>query len=229
MSENLSDLSGTEENTGTEVALTKSQDAAEINAAELKAAMARGSESLGGPKVTLVNGGEKNPTAPYKTDLTGIPFMVRMATYREGGYGEFLPGKQNNFLTLEAIVLDQAAIDESEAQRKSMRNAAGLDPDAPVRFAPFERIIVNDGSTGLYRAMTMALHAKKLIQVDYDLGADSERGAKGSSIYDEPMACWKKGEEQALKGIEVNFVAPAGLRPSLYNYGGKDAITFYFA
>lgn len=203
--------------------LAEPEDAGEV--AEFNAAMSSAT-SIGGTSGTLVNGKDGNPS---KNDLVGLPFLVRVVTYRENGMGEFTPGVVNNFLTLECQVAPLAMITATATQRKTMRKAAKLPEDDAIRFRPMERFILNDGSTGIYRRVTAELHESGAITLNGDLGERSHKGAKGTSIYDEPMEVWEEGDEKGRTGIQVNLMAPNGLRASTYNYQGSDATTYYFA
>jgi hypothetical protein len=147
--------------------------------------------------------------------LIGVPFMVTKVTYRDGK-GEFAPGTRNDYISFEGVIPPRAVLDQ-------MKKIPDLGP-----YAPEEEIVFNDGTTGLYRQMTMWLHQNGYIKVDETTGELSDRGKRGTSAFDQPREMWEEGETAGSEGIDVAMFAQRGLRVSRYEGPNGPAETYYF-
>jgi hypothetical protein len=153
-----------------------------------------------------------------KTTLIGIPFVITSATFRDG---ILRPDKTpTNYVSLEAVVADKAALD--------MRVAAGrLAADKARQVTPNEAIVINDGSSGICRQVVAYLAAKGLIQVP----AGTEVGPANSTRYDVYRASWLHGfdVDDPNPRFDIVLACRRGLRVSEYESDWGPAGTFYLA
>lgn len=151
-----------------------------------------------------------------RAKLVGVPFLITRVIFRDGT-GMFDKDHKFDYVTCEAIVAPQAAYDKAAQM--------GLFAPAQVPFAPMDRVVFNDGSTGVFRQIVAYLSARDLI----DLGDTTapEEGGKGESRYDRPHSVWSQGGRDAEDGISVTLRASRGLRFSQYSNEHGDAETYY--
>lgn len=164
--------------------------------------------------------------------LVGVPFGAFRVIYREGIQRKGAKWR-DDYVSVETRVAP-AQIMAAVAGRIATRRAAAARSlklsELPVPAAfPDEQLVINDGSTGLYRQITGYLHAKELIK----LPEGDVEGGKGDSIYDLPRSQWLAGAEEASKGIDINMRCSRGLRFSDYENDyttpGEQARTWYIA
>jgi|SRR6266851_2987181 len=156
--------------------------------------------------------------------VVGVPFMVTRAVFRDG-----IQRKGNetrdDYVSIEIRVAPQIAWDISRITQR--RRALELPDGTPVAHAD-EQLVLNDGSTGLYRQIVQYLAAKGMIT----LPNGDEEGEKGDSIFDLPRSEWQEGADEGTKGFDIKLRCSRGLRFSDYKnqYTGDDeARTWYIA
>lgn len=152
--------------------------------------------------------------------LVGVPFMITGAIFRDGLQLKGVPYR-SDFVSLELRIAPASMIQK--------RVSAGrLNAMIMAKVLPGELLVINDGSTGIYRQIVQYLAAKELIT----LPAGKEEGEKGETIYDLPRSEWVSGGEEGGKGFEIMLRCSRGLRYSEYsnNYTGDDTVkTWYIA
>lgn len=157
-------------------------------------------------------------------ELEGVPFGITRLTFRKG-----VKARSHDYymayVSMEAVIADEKYL----ASRK--RN---LD-DKP--FLPGDHVVLNDGSTGIYRQILVYLEAKGYIVLPQDLPVD---GPKEKCRYDLPPSQWLDfvvGENHFNMdadfmeySVDVKLRCPRGLRISEYsNDFADDAETHYLA
>jgi hypothetical protein len=161
--------------------------------------------------------------------LVGVPFMGFRVVFRDG-----IQRKGNeyrdDFASLELRTAPLAVMQRDMSRIMSRRVANKIDEAALMNIVqPEESLVVNDGSTGLYRQIVQYLAAKELIK----LPVGQEVGEKGETIFDLPRSQWLEGAEAATEGIDIQLRCARGLRfseyPSEYLPEGEMARTWYLA
>lgn len=89
-----------------------------------------------------------------KARLLGIPHIITRATFRPGI-------EEKDYVSIEAVVADRGTL-EYEVKRGRVPN---VDSYADLTVEPEERIVYNDGSTGVRRQLVHLLHNMGLIEV----------------------------------------------------------------
>jgi hypothetical protein len=163
-------------------------------------------------------------------DLIGVPFRGFRAVYRDGVQRKGV-AYRDDYVSLELRIAPPAVVLRDIARIQSRRKTF----DAPVLSVaqaaslPGQQLVINDGSTGIYRQITQYLVAKEHIK----LPDGPEEGEKGESIYDLPRSEWLEGADQATEGIGIRLNCTRGLRfseyPSKYLPEGEMAKTWYIA
>lgn len=149
--------------------------------------------------------------------LVGIPFVITHVRFQRGK-------------TAKGMVTVFAQIAPEDILRKRRVNIDNM------AFAPGDSIVLNDGSTGIYRQIVAFLASQGFIT----LPEGSEEGANGESVYDLPPAEWLAvhyGElgtpdaenEYVTYDAEIRLIALRGLRLSEYVNESGDAKTRYLA
>ncbi len=162
--------------------------------------------------------------------LVDVPFIVTGVTYRDGIP---TPDKRpTNYLSIEILIGD------AEALRR--RKERGKLPQTWDAFDPHERLVFNDGSTGIARQITAYLESQGVIV----LPDGPDGGDAGESRFDTYRGEWPGidigvREDGTLEPLYVKFgpgeaapflSLPRGLRRSDYasaKLGGAEATTFY--
>jgi hypothetical protein len=174
--------------------------------------------------------------------LAGIPFLITRVLFRPGITRDIFTDtgkeqKQFAFVTAEVMLTpDFPPLAKINAARKSSK----MDPIASFSELPFEpgdHIVLNDGSTGVYRDITRYLHTKGIIVPAAEI---TDQGALGESSYDLPPGDWTEVTAGDLHfnedgfGIytaDVRLYCPRGLRLSKYENDytapGEQATTRY--
>lgn len=175
---------------------------------------------------------EGNDLAKDKAALVGVPFLIHTVTFRDGVSQKEGKGvRKTNYVSIECIVADKATMDARK--RKGL-----LKDDCP--FEPEERIVFNDGSTGVARQITAYLHAKGLIVVKDNIDESvSLNGGMGESVFDTYRADWvtPRYVAEVIDGgaypdltFDVAYLCPRGLQASKYaNDFSDEAYTYYIA
>lgn len=160
-------------------------------------------------------------------ELVGVPFAIFKLQYREGIQRKGVPWR-DDYVSIQLRVAPAKVLANS-LDRITSRRRGDLVKDKQAIAKPGEELIINDGSTGLYRQVTQYLCAKQIIDVG---DAFPETGEKGECRYDLPRSEWLVGAEQATEGIPVRLRCSRGLRYSEYTNdytGDKKAVTWYLA
>lgn len=157
--------------------------------------------------------------------LVGVPFMVVSATFHEGVQRKGIPYR-DDFVSLEVVVAPFEVMKAQKARILGRRVSAQLtDPEDIAK--PGERVVINDGSTGIYRQIVQYLSMKGLIE----LPDGPLEGPKGECVYDLPRSGWLDGGDETTFSLRLK--CPRGLRYSEYNNEyttpGERAITWYLA
>lgn len=145
-------------------------------------------------------------------ELVGVPFAVFKATFRPGT--PFPDGRPGGYVSLECMVGNEAWM------RKRKVNM----DEKPFGFE--DVIVINDGSTGIYRQVVKALVSQGIVELG---GVIVDGGGKGESTYDLPCDNWERvnggellfnGEEgsatygRATFTVDINLFCPRGIRVS---------------
>lgn len=161
-------------------------------------------------------------------ELVGIPFLITKVTFRRGMKDSENKNRWMAYVSCEAVIADKEYLS---------RRKVNLD-DRP--FLPSDHIVLNDGSTGIYRQVVAVLESTGYIV----LPDGPVQGSKGQSRYDAPPSEWtavnvgmtEMGEVgSANEGFlvytaDVRIFAPRGLRLSNYsNDYSAEAKTRYLA
>lgn len=158
-----------------------------------------------------------------KEDLLGIPMFILKIVYQE-----------KDFVSVHAITKDAAELEKARSRGRVVSNKIGAE----------ERVVFNDGSTGIKRQITKLLHNWGLINV-------GKPESEGDSRFDTPWQEWAEFSQSETLGSKVDSVtvpsftrAPNG-RPLVISsdYGlyasryttqgvagvpdGTDAVTYY--
>jgi hypothetical protein len=163
-------------------------------------------------------------------DAVGVPFLAFKAIYRDGIQRKGVKYR-DDYCSLEFRVAPARTILAGLGRIQSRRASYGVQPLTTEQLAnlPGEQLVVNDGSTGLYRQITEYLAAKQKIT----LPAGPESGEKGTCVYDLPRSQWLTGADEATDGIEIQLRCSRGLRyskyPSEFLPEGELATTWYIA
>lgn len=161
--------------------------------------------------------------------LVGIPFMGFRAVFRDGIQRKGSTHR-DDFASLELRTAPIAVIRRDMTRIMTRRRSNKIDEAALLDMAqPEESLVINDGSTGLYRQIVQYLAAKELIK----LPSGQEVGEKGETIFDLPRSQWLEGAEAATAGIDIQLRCARGLRfseyPSKFLPEGEFARTWYLA
>jgi hypothetical protein len=159
-------------------------------------------------------------------ELVGVPFMATKAIFRDGIQAKGAEWR-SDYVSLELRTAPESVIRRDLPRILSRRKAAGLDGKDFASVGD-EQLVINDGSTGIYRQVVQYLAAKGKIT----LPEGEEEGEKGESIYDLPRSQWLSGAEEATEGIEITLRCSRGLRFSEYENeytGDGKARTWYIA
>jgi len=149
------------------------------------------------------------------------------------GYSQY--GGKDNDRKLDALIgvplivenVIMRAGDITPPGMKKPRDYASMEilvhPAYASRF-PRSRVIVNDGSTGLYRQMVGALAVRGLVNLPDGL---PEEGDANTTRYD---VSFSAADGTPAKFTGVNVRCPEGLRKSEYpGPDGSPSVTWYFA
>lgn len=160
-------------------------------------------------------------------ELVGVPFLITRVTFRKGVKDPASKTRYMAYVSCEAVIADQPYLD---------RRKVSLD-DKP--FLPSDHIVLNDGSTGIYRQVVAVLESQGYIT----LPDGPVAGAKGQTRFDAPPDEWPaievgqevmgeigtKNEGFLTYTVDVRIFAPRGLRLSEYASEFGDAKTRYLA
>lgn len=158
--------------------------------------------------------------------LVGVPFKITSATFRDGiqrpGYDY-----RDDYVSLELTVAPPAVLTATADRIATRRKAHDLPLIGMARAE--EQLVINDGSTGIYRQIVQYLaEGKHLISLP-----DGEKeGEKGTTIYDLPRSQWLGGHDDTEPvTFDIALKCSRGLRFSDYDnpVGTDKARTWYIA
>jgi len=158
-----------------------------------------------------------------KDQLLGVPFIIVGVTFQMPVADKARPAGKRDYVSCRAV------IGGSEELAEALER--GWIPNNALAFKPEERILFNDGSTGIRRDIVKILHTAKLIDVGHE--GDPAR-------FDLPWTEWASFSQSALQGENVvpefttnhrgnlfTLRARRGLRRSDYSNEYGDASTYY--
>ncbi len=153
-------------------------------------------------------------------DLVGVPLVITRVVYRPG----IMHNKEMQaYVSCEAVIAPEDRLDLRQINAR--RETSGLPPLSALHSLTFgadSHVVINDGSTGIYRQITQLLVAKKYITLAQPI---IEGGGYGECSYDQPPGRWTgyiMGEPVEQDGFigysaDIALFCPRGLRLSLYN------------
>lgn len=157
-----------------------------------------------------------------KDMLCGVPFIIVGATFQMPVADKSRPSGERDYVSLRAIIDEQSALDEALER--------GWIP-GKLAFKPEERILFNDGSTGIRRDIVKILDSAGLIVVGH---------LDDPNRYDLPWTQWESFSQSAMQGENVvpefttnhrgnlfTIRARRGVRKSEYSNEYGDAVTYY--
>ena len=176
--------------------------------------------------------------------LVGVPMLITRLEFRKGvsrkGRPNYVKDKYENdaYVTVTAFLPPRDALRVDRVNMKREANGISrISGWADLPFDPGSQIVVNDGSTGIYRQCVHYLaESGKIV-----LPKGPENGGKGESVYDSAPYEWADahpddGSVTSNDGFTecaftVKLAAKNGLRPSDYDteYNPDGATTFYLA
>jgi len=184
---------------------------------------------MGGDWESLTTGADEIQGADLEkgAQLIGVPMCLIGATFQQGDYVQ--NGVTGWYVSLETVIGPQAEID-----RAYRRNRI---PDDIAVPEPGERLVFNEGGTGVYRQIVEYLEAKGLIRINSDA---PKNGPWGECRYDILPSEWDVREDIAASvtkikpdgtrvlSFPIRLLCPRGLRSSEYtNEYTKQGITRY--
>jgi hypothetical protein len=115
--------------------------------------------------------------------LVGVPFIIYKVVYRPKRSELF----ERDWISLEMQIAPKAVVQQA-IDRRRVPNVESLEG---LQVVPGEKIVVNDGSTGVRRQLTKAFHEKGVI----DVGGDPSMGNKR---FDREHTEWESCEQNEL-------------------------------
>lgn len=177
-----------------------------------------------------------------KSALVGVPFIITRVTFRPVPEATKQIKHPGDFASIEATVANALTLKTQIQYKRISDPTTGRTIEAveELPFEPGERIVFNDGSTGVRRQLVQIFDGAGLITV----GALKEYG-EITNAYDMPWTKWDDVGEQINKlteegiatptidrnpaGNQLLIVARRGLRVSTYAYGNDMATTYYLS
>lgn len=158
-----------------------------------------------------------------KDQLLGVPFIIVGVTFQMPVADKARPAGKRDYVSCRAVIGDPDDLNEALER--------GWIPNNALAFKPEERILFNDGSTGIRRDIVKILHTAQLIDVGHE--DDPNR-------FDLPWTEWNSFSQSAQQGENVvpEFItnhrgnlftlrARRGLRKSEYTNEYGDSVTYY--
>jgi len=178
-------------------------------------------------------------------ELVGIPFIVTRMQFRPGvnrPTGEMKDGKpvlkQGAYCTFECVLAPEFNLTRINVARSGSGLGKLLTLEV-VPFGPGEHVVLNDGSTGLYRQGVEYLAAKGYIVLPEPIVATGPMGMCSYDLIPDEWQDIRAGEIRydedgfGLYEVQVRLFAKRGLRLSEYENEytapGEQAKTRYFA
>lgn len=136
-----------------------------------------------------------------KEEMLGVPHIITRVTY-------WMPKKdQKGMVSVEATIGGIPHL-ERAIQRRWIPNVENADQ---LRIDPNERVVYNDGGTGIRRQITMMLESLKLLDVGDNDNQTPER-------FDRPWTEWENFAEHRYQSKEIGTV------PSFSRHTGADGV-----
>lgn len=158
-----------------------------------------------------------------KDQLLGVPFIIVGVTFQMPVADKARPGGFRDYVSCRAVI--GGPDDLKEALERHWI------PNDVLAFKPEERILFNDGSTGIRRDVVKILQAAELIDVGHE---DDPRR------FDLPWTEWNSFSQSAMQGENIvpefltnhrgnlfTIKARRGLRRSDYTNEYGDSTTYY--
>ncbi len=170
--------------------------------------------------------------------LTGFPLIVTRMTFRKGvtrkgkvNFSEQFPN--DAYVSLECRLHPQPDINRINSKRAQSE----MPPITDMKQIPFDPgsvVVINDGSTGIYRQCVAFLASRDIITLPDSLPL---QGEKGTTALDTCPGEWSdiNGEAEfdddgfLCATFETRLAAKSGIKPSTYKWEDRDAATLYLA
>lgn len=154
--------------------------------------------------------------------LLGVPMCITRVTYRPKGKVQ-----ERGYVSVEATIGDVVSIRQA-IRRGWIPNVTTMED---FLYGPEERIVFNDGGTGIRRQLTMLLHATGKLNVgdivdDGTFDIDWSEWTSFDSVGTQKVNDVEM-EIPDFRGLRIG--ATRGLRVSTYDMDGTDAETFYLS
>lgn len=158
---------------------------------------------------SLIGGKENEETLD---NLVGVPFLIENVTFRRGDVSiapKGQPAVYRDYVSVKALIR----------------------PDYAKRFKR-NRVVFNDGSTGIYRQIVKYLEAKGVVTLPDDR---PEEGSANTTKYDVSFSERTDSDDSDGKPVytapstKVRLFCPEGLRKSPYANEYGEAETWYLA
>lgn len=162
--------------------------------------------------------------------LIGVPMCLISAEFRQGDFANAKTSEAGWYVSLTTIVGPEAEINRAIRRGRIPEEIQG-------QVEPGERLLFNEGGTGIYRQIVAYLEAKGIIRIDSELPGE---GRYGESRYDVLPSQWEIREDikngtlkigpDGLRSLyfSLRILCPRGLRSSEYeNEYTKQGVTRY--
>jgi hypothetical protein len=144
--------------------------------------------------------------------LVGVPFRISSFAFRVGIQHKGIDWR-NDFVSAELRVAPTPII-VRQYNRIMSRRTGDLIPDASAIPDPGEQLVINDGSTGLYRQVVQYLEAKDLIVVPDDLPTT---GGKNECRYDLPASMFEVTDAALATDVAMIRFSPSGEQVTFFH------------
>lgn len=170
--------------------------------------------------------------------LTGYPLIVTRMTFRKGVTRKNRPNFSEKFPNDAYVSLECRMHPNPDLNRiNSKRSQVEMPPLTDLSQIPFDPnsvVVINDGSTGIYRQCVAFLASRGIISLPDDLPLNGE---KGTTALDTCPGEWTEINGEAefddegflCATFETRLAAKSGIRPSTYKWEDRDAATRYLA
>lgn len=170
-------------------------------------------------------------------ELAGVDFLITRLIFRPGVVRKVgTEKKQFAYVSAEAVINPVLNLKKVNIGRKGSE-LPEIQSLSELPFGPGDHVVINDGSTGIYRQCTQYLESTGLIRIGSKL---PEQGEMGECRYDLPPSDWEATSDAiqyriAANGTEthtadIRLRCPRGLRISRYDNeytNGETATTRY--
>lgn len=141
-----------------------------------------------------------------KLHLLGLPFIIVGLKFQKAMRTE-IGGRFRDYVTVDAFVADEAtvqdALDKGRVMKSVGRDAEVFTKIEDLPVAPEERIMFNDGSTGVRRQIVELLHRVGLVKVAEEEDI-RESNANGRRVFD---TAWNQWIDPAASGVPSYWTA----------------------